>query len=600
MPVIKFVIATVAMMTLVACGGSGGETGSYTPITTTHSLSGQIQKGPLIFGSRIWVSELDLSLNPTGKTYLTQTKDDLGNFIVSSSVSSNLVELLGMGYYMDELTGSLSISPITLSAIADLSVVRAPVVNILTTLQTPRIKNLILQGKSYTEALTQSRNEVLNSFGIDSAKIDSLQNLFAMSINGTSDQDAALLAATAVLSKMSSNAAAANLSSQAAEMSYFLSRIASEIAGSGVVVTNSINTARQTAAVQIELAAVRSNVETYYASRGVVLSAPRFEEWIDKDGSGILPQRTLPTSGIVPSNVANAEALRVFTSNPMTVSGIGPGVVNRVSIDYSQNFSSDLQSLFIDPGTVIIKNGARVNGRYSTVVDGDVISIQRTSRTFSNTVTSTLRVGATAATWSISTRTPSIVYVSNRNIGGDCGQNASGGGVNPAFYQALPILPQQDLNAKYIAISWYSPLYNLGDSGSAPLSISIYPNSPNGNFPDSVPLITTTQKESFFSPSMVLPLFSGGTITGFGGNQQYFLSSSGVNLSANTPYWVVARFNSQSDLPQQGFSRAPNASGVGSDPYTRKTSPDGLNWLEYIGTGQCTYSSNIPNIWLAD
>jgi len=131
---------------LAACGGSETTTilnvSNPTPTipTISHSLSGQIQKGPLIFGSRIWVSELDGDLNPTGKTYLSQTTDDLGNFTISTTVTSDLVELLGVGYYMDEITGSLSTSQITLSAIADLSVDETPTINILTTLQAPRVK----------------------------------------------------------------------------------------------------------------------------------------------------------------------------------------------------------------------------------------------------------------------------------------------------------------------------------------------------------------------------------------------------------------------------------------------------------------------------
>ena len=189
-PFKKIALAT-AIATLTACGGGGGGgannglNGNTQSAAGSYSLSGQVQKGPLIFSSRIWVAELDANLNPNGKTYLAQTKDDLGNFNVSSTISSSVVELLGMGYYMDEITGSLSFSPITLSAIADLSLDTSPTINILTTLQAPRIKNLILQGKTYSEANTQSQTEVLQVFGIDSTKIESLQSLYAMSINGS-------------------------------------------------------------------------------------------------------------------------------------------------------------------------------------------------------------------------------------------------------------------------------------------------------------------------------------------------------------------------------------------------------------------------------
>ncbi len=157
----KIFAVIACTLILSACGGGGGGSGAggavsgvgggggvSTPITgggpvtpTTYSLAGQAQKGPLIFGSRIWVSELDSSLNPNGKIYLAQTKDDLGNFVISSTIGTNLVELVGVGYYMDELTGGLSTSPVTLSAIADLSIDNTPTINILTTLCSRRLNS---------------------------------------------------------------------------------------------------------------------------------------------------------------------------------------------------------------------------------------------------------------------------------------------------------------------------------------------------------------------------------------------------------------------------------------------------------------------------
>ena len=216
----RFLVVSMCCLALIACGGSGGgggitknelvdpldkksDNGSTaekipnlgggeskdTPIR--YSLMGQAQKGPLIFGSRIWVSELDSSLNPNGKIYLAQTKDDLDNFVISAVIATNLVELVGTGYYMDELTGSLSTSPITLSAIADLSVDNTPTINILTSLQAPRLKALILQGKTYAQAASQSQTEVLSAFGINSSKISAFNTLYAIKINGISDQNAA-------------------------------------------------------------------------------------------------------------------------------------------------------------------------------------------------------------------------------------------------------------------------------------------------------------------------------------------------------------------------------------------------------------------------
>ncbi len=347
---------------LVSCGGGGGGGGGNSaPIVTSgsFSMSGQIQKGPLLLGSTVWITELDANLNSTGKTYITQTKDDLGNFVVSQNVGSTLVEILATGYYMDELTGNLSTAPITLKAVADLSVDTSPTVNILTTIQNQRLKALLLQGKNYTQAYTQSQNEVLTAFGVDSTKISALTTLFSMQINGSTDQDAVLLAASSILAKMSTTAATANGSSQAAELSNYLVRIGAEIETSGALTNAGIITARNTASAAINLAQIKTNVETYYANKGVTVVTPKFEEWVDKDNSGVMPRRLIELTGINFNNLSSVDSKQLFTSNAVTISGVGAGKYAAASVS---------------TGSTIIKNGANLTNNYTTVADGEAMS----------------------------------------------------------------------------------------------------------------------------------------------------------------------------------------------------------------------------------
>ena len=267
----KTALTVATLLLLVSCSGGGSDSANG-KASTFAGFSGQVQKGPLIFGSEINVYELDQNLNETGRSFDAQTTDDLGNFAVRAQIQTNIVKMVGVGYYMDELTGGLSAAPITLSAIADLSVDATPTINILTTLATPRILALMQAGTPYATATTQAQREVLAVFGIDSAKINGLQALYAMNINGSNDQDSALLATSAVLSQMATTAALGG-SSQAAQLSYFLSRIASDVATNGSLVTASIQTALNNAEAQVNLNTVRTNVQTYYANRGVTIHA---------------------------------------------------------------------------------------------------------------------------------------------------------------------------------------------------------------------------------------------------------------------------------------------------------------------------------------
>ncbi len=548
MKLTKSLITSIAFTTLVACGGDGGVLDS---VPAPYSLSGQIQKGPLIFGSRIWVSELDSNLNPNGKTYLSQTKDDLGNFRFSSSIGSNLVELLGMGYYMDEITGNLSTAPITLSAIADLTVDASPTINILTTLQAPRIKNLILQGKTYTGAINQSQTEVLSAFGIDSTKIDSLQSLYAMSINGSTDQDSALLAASALLSKMSSISAAANSSSQAAEMSYFLSRIASDIADSGTLTTNSIITARNTASSQLDLSAVRTNVETYYANRGITMTAPKFEEWIDKDNSGVLPRRLVNATGLSFTNLNSVETNLTLTSNSVIVGGIGSG----------KN-----AALTVSSGVTIVKNGSALTGRFSSAQDGDTLAFRITSPGFGVTSTANISVGSTSAQWSVTTRTPSIANVWGSGM--SVPQTASN------QYFAVPISASQSFTAHYAGIS---------TGGTTPVSLSIY--SDNSGVPGTA-LATSNTFGTYFNGTFTKLI--GGTTSTFPVIQAH-LGSSGVSLQSGSTYWLVVNYGI---AVTPGLNDAAGTTvGLG-----RKMSADGTSWVNWSSTANGNTDNANPNI----
>ena len=574
-------------MILAACGD--GSTGSTTgvestgitttggsPLTTTpetFTLRGQAQKGPLIFGSRIWVSELDESLNPNGKIYLAQTKDDLGNFVISSTIGSNLVELVSTGYYMDELTGSLSTSPITLSAIADLSIDNTPTINILTTVQAPRLKNLILQGKTYTQAFAQSSNEVLAAFGIDSSKITSLQALYAMQINGTSDQDSALLATSAILSKMSSTAASTNGSSQAAEMSYFLSRIASDISNSGSLTTNSIANARNVAATHLDLAAIRTNIETYYANRGLNIVAPKFEEWIDKDGSGLLPRRLVPATGIAFLNTVNVEPTQVVTSNIITVGGFGLGVVGPVTVS---------------AGTSIIKNGAALSSLNTTAQDGDTIALRRTSMAFGQSTTATVSVGSTSATWQVVTRTPTIVYASGWD--NNCGDTGS----TTAKYYAHPFIAGSTDAIKYLAIG-SGDRNNITSNIS---SVSIYSNDVTNNIPLTAIGSSNNLANYFNVPLSDLTGTIHPEISFYGGaGTSVFFGSTGIPLTKGAKYWVVVAYP---NVDKNDMNRC-LWSGVTVDYASRLASSDGASWFGWQGNfPQQSSSSNALPLYMSN
>lgn len=390
-------IAAVTLALLSGCGGGGGGSSSNNtpaPTGTTYTLSGQVQKGPFSIGTQVTVNELDANLNPTGKVYNVQTTNDLGNFSVSSAIGTKLVEMVGDGFYMDELTGQLAASRIQLRAVVDLSIDSTPTINVLTSLQAQRLKTLISQGSSYAAANTQSQNEVLSALGIDPTKINSLSTLYSMQINGSTDADSVLLATSAIISKMATNAAVTNTSTQPAELSNFISTIASQISSSGAITNPAIVTAKNLAETQINLAAVKANTETYYANRGVTVVTPKFEEWIDKDGSGILPRRLVPVSSLTLTDVLGVEPNQLFTSNTITVSGLGVGIAAPVTVN----------STSTDSSPIIIKNGIALSGLTTTVLNGDTLAFRDSSQGYGLTNYVYVSVGSSTTIWHIVTK----------------------------------------------------------------------------------------------------------------------------------------------------------------------------------------------------
>ena len=333
------------------------------------------------------MNEQNASLSPTGKVYNVQTTDSLGNFSVASGVGTNLVEIVGNGFYVDDLTGLLSSAAIQLHGIADLNVNTSPTVNVLTSLQEPRLKTLISQGLTYAAAYAQSQSEVLSIFGIDAKKVNSLSMLYSMKFDGNTDADSVLVATSVVLSQMATDAASTNGTTQPAELSNYINTLAAQLASTGAVTSSTFATARNLAETEIKLSAVRSNLETYYAKNGLTIVAPKFEEWIDQSSSGILPQRLVAVTGLAFTDTTAASPGQLVTSDVVTIAGVGAGVVAPVAVM---------------AGTTIIKNNAAVSGLYTEVQDGDTIAMRVTAPGYDITnPPSTISVGSSSAVWRV-------------------------------------------------------------------------------------------------------------------------------------------------------------------------------------------------------
>ena len=122
---------------------SGDTATSGTSSSSAVTLSGKVQKGPYVQGTEITVRELDSSMIPTGNTFTGPIDDHAGNFIIKGTLAYKIVELSADGYYFNEVSGSLSSSPLTLQAFSDLTDSSSVNVNLMTHLEKKRVEYLM-------------------------------------------------------------------------------------------------------------------------------------------------------------------------------------------------------------------------------------------------------------------------------------------------------------------------------------------------------------------------------------------------------------------------------------------------------------------------
>lgn len=269
-----------ALSALLICSGcSGGGNGG-----TKRLIEGVSQKGPFITGTSLQIQELDSDLDSTGRTSLGQIVDDLGTFTVSASLSSPRVEVVATGYYFDEIGGALSPATLSLRALANVNEVVAVNLNVLTTLEKKRVIHLVEAGAAFAEAKQQAQAEILSLFTIGGPI---LPNSEEMSITETGDANAILLAVSAILQATARDRAssAANIT---AELSELLARIEADLELDGDLDDAEIESQLSRAARYLDLELVRSNLEDRYASLGLIVTVPAFEEFVDSDGDGLI------------------------------------------------------------------------------------------------------------------------------------------------------------------------------------------------------------------------------------------------------------------------------------------------------------------------
>ena len=182
-----------------------------------RTISGYAQNGPYADSSVVKLTMLDEStLEPTEQVFTGMVNGGFGGYSVKAeSLKSNIAQISVSGKYLEAKSGRLSEKELTLYALTDLNAHDSVNVNLFTTLEYERVRELVKNKKlSFADAKKQARNELLDAFHV-AAKDESgnnvnfddpeMWNIYGIRDIENRDEDKVLMGLTAVFSSFSTN-----------------------------------------------------------------------------------------------------------------------------------------------------------------------------------------------------------------------------------------------------------------------------------------------------------------------------------------------------------------------------------------------------------
>lgn len=276
--VIRALIASssfIILAILQACSGSDDDL--KTKSINKEVINGFVQKGPYLNGTAITIAELDQNLTATGKNFTTQIIDNTGTFEINDiTLESEFVELRADGFYFNEVEGSNSTAQLTMFALADISNANSINVNILSHLESNRVKKLITDGLSFSQAKDQAQTEVLSIFSFQPSSINNSEEL---DISKSGEGNAILMAISVILQ--------ANRS--VGDLTELLANISTDITGDGILDDMGIKAELINEIQLVDLAEVRQNLENRYAGLGISAAIGDFESLTENYIAGGVP-----------------------------------------------------------------------------------------------------------------------------------------------------------------------------------------------------------------------------------------------------------------------------------------------------------------------
>jgi len=283
----------------------GGYTTNFSVTTEAYPwstmLSGMVQVGPFTGGSSITLSELDSTLNKTSTTFTTTTSDNKGAFQLDNTEFDFPWALLeAKGYYFNMVSGKNSDGELQLTSYSDVSSTNKMNTNVLTHLESRRVKYLFNNGMSFTDAKKQALQEVLKIFEINETLSTTAED-FDIAQNNT--ESAILIATSVLLHGYESTGTLYSL----------LNDISTDLETDGILSDGTLGSALVNNAYYADLPAIRQNLINKYKDLGITLQVPDFEKYIQTFKQNTSFEFTKPI--VYPSNGSHGVNLLAGSKN---------------------------------------------------------------------------------------------------------------------------------------------------------------------------------------------------------------------------------------------------------------------------------------------
>ena len=240
-----------------------------------YKVTGKVEKGPFINGSKITAQALDKDYNLTGEVYQGIIVDDDGSFNLGEiKLNSSYVLLTADGYYFNEVDGELSTGQISLQSIVNLADNKQANINILTHLKTQRMMQLLRNNKpDFNEADAKVQKEVLKSFGLERYAEKDVCNFSIAS--GTNEAGALIVVSSTLLRDRTD-----------AELTEYLAKLSAEFKAEGTFMDNTKKQLREDA-MMLDVNDISDNIISRYKKLNMDVTVPNLNYFIDWDGDGI-------------------------------------------------------------------------------------------------------------------------------------------------------------------------------------------------------------------------------------------------------------------------------------------------------------------------